>query len=153
MRRTVTAPPVLLLALVAGCGSNEAPQVMEQIVVREPGDPAVQEAGENAATRDLVALGEDGFQRCTGCHAYEAGAPSAAGPNLYGVIGREAGALADYLYSDALVEADFAWDEASLDAYLAAPAAFVPGTEMEAGAVPDANARRAIVAYLAAGAD
>ena len=85
---------------------------------------------------------------CTGCHSDEAGAPSAAGPNLYGVVGRQAGAIDDYPYSEALAASQVTWDAASLDSFLADPGGFVPGTDMVAGTVTDAEARKAIIAYL-----
>lgn len=152
MRKQAILAVGLLTVMVTACGSSaEEPQIVEQIVVREPGAPAPA-ASAPADSANLVATGEDAFQMCTGCHAYEAGAPSGAGPNLYGVIGRKAGSLDGYPYSDALAASDITWDAASLDSYLADPAGYVPGTDMLAGAVPDANNRAAIIAYLA-GAD
>ena len=138
----------LLTVLVTACGSSAQPQVVEQIVVREPGEEAPA-ASAPSGELSLVAMGEDAFQMCTGCHAFEAGAPSGAGPNLYGVMGRAAGSLEDYSYSDAFASSAITWDEASLDGFLADPAGYVPGTDMLAGAVPDADSRAAIIAYLA----
>jgi cytochrome c len=144
----------LLTVMMTACGSSEEPQVVEQIIVREPGDPAlVPAARSRAAAVDPVALGENAFQSCTGCHAFEAGAPSAAGPNLYGVVGREAGALDGFPYSEALAASQIVWDEQSLDAYLADPAGYIPGTDMLAGTVTDEDQRSAIIAYLASADD
>lgn len=156
----------LLTILVTACGSAEQPEVVEQIVVREPGSPqagaaevvaaeaagsvAAAEAEAGAAAVDLVALGEDAFQVCTGCHSVDPDGRSAAGPNLYGVLGRKAGSLEGYSFSDAFAASDITWDEASLDGFLADPQGFIPGNEMLAGGVPDAENRAAIIAYLAA---
>lgn len=141
----------------SACNGNgeEPPKLAEQIIVREPGEPAANaaiaaqadSADQNAT--DLVALGGDAFQTCTGCHNAESGAPHMAGPNLYGVVGRQAGALEDYPYSEALAGSGITWDRASLDRFLANPAGYVEGTDMVAGAVRDGEARAAIVAYLA----
>lgn len=151
MRRQAILAGSLLTVLATACGSAaEEPQVVEQIVVREPGQAAAPATAGAGEAMSLVALGEDAFQTCTGCHAFEAGAPSGAGPNLHGVIGRQAGSLSDYPYSQALAASAITWDEASLDRYLADPAGYVPGTDMMAGAVPDAETRGAIIAYLAA---
>ena len=156
MRHRAIFGAAALTVMVAACGANEEPpKVVEQIVVREPGAPAANKTlAENAGTGgdasvDLVALGEDAFQMCTGCHNAEAGAPNMSGPNLYGVVGRKAGGLEGYPYSDALAGSDITWDRASLDRYLANPAGYVPGTAMVAGAVRDGESRAAIVAYLA----
>lgn len=141
----------LLTVMLAACGSSDRPNVVEQIVVREPGEPmpaSAVEPGADAALT-LVARGEDAFQMCTGCHEFESGAPSGAGPNLHGVVGRVAGSLEGYPYSDALVASRVTWDEASLDLFLADPEGYIPGSEMLVGTVADAEDRAAIVAYLA----
>ncbi|MEM1197114.1 MAG: c-type cytochrome [Pseudomonadota bacterium] len=143
-----------LSAALAACGSSEPEAVIEQIVVREPGEPAsgaameVAKATGDPVKLDLVARGEKAFQACSGCHNAEAGAPSMAGPNLHGVVGRKAGALDDYAYSDALASSDFVWDIATLDRFLSNPAGYIEGTSMVAGAVRDGESRAAIVAYL-----
>jgi cytochrome c len=142
-----------MTVLVTACGSSEKAEVVEQIVVREPGE-AVEAAGEPSSdtaavgAAQLVALGEDAFVRCSVCHVNEAGAPSSAGPNLHGVIGRTAGSLDDFPYTDALAASDVTWDEATLDQYLADPAGYIPGSEMLPGTVADADERAAIIAYL-----
>ncbi|UAB78032.1 c-type cytochrome [Erythrobacter sp. SCSIO 43205] len=146
----------LLTISVTACGSAEKPEVVEQIVVREPGSAEVvapEAPTPSAGALDLVALGEDAFQTCTGCHSVAPDGRSAAGPNLYGVIGRKAGSLAGYSYSDAFAASEVVWDEASLDGFLADPTGYIPGSEMMAGAVPDEQAREAIIAYLSAQSD
>ena len=149
MRNRAIIAASLLTVMATACGSAEQPEVVEQIVVREPGeaDPA---PADTAGETDLVALGEDVFQSCNGCHVIEAGAPSTAGPNLHGVVGRAAGGLEDYPYSDALADSGITWDQASLDGFLADPGGYLPGTDMLAGAVPDAAQREAVIAYLTA---
>ena len=143
-----------LLTLLAACGGSAEEPPVEQIVVREPGEPAanaIQEAGADAVTGaavDLVATGEAAFAVCSGCHVAEAGEPSMAGPNLYGVLGREAGALDDFAYSDALASSEITWDNETLDRYLTNPPGYVEGTTMVAGGVSDGETRAAIVAYL-----
>lgn len=136
---------VSLLTLVAACGGSAEEPPVDQIVVREPGDPAVNTAG---GAVDLVAKGRSAFAVCLGCHVAEPGAPSAAGPNLYGVVGRQAGSLNDFGYSDALTGSEIIWDAASLDRFLANPGGFAPGTSMIAGGVSDEESRAAVVAYL-----
>ena len=140
----------MLAIALTGCGSTDQPQVIEQIVVRDPGDPAVVSQPVSDSASAIIALGEDTFQSCKGCHQISADARSSAGPNLFGVIGREAGSLAAYSYSDALLAVDWTWDEARLDEFLADPGGYLPGNEMLQGAVRDDEAREAVIAYIAA---
>ncbi|MEM7666273.1 MAG: c-type cytochrome [Pseudomonadota bacterium] len=148
--RAILAASVLAMAL-AGCGGSGEQPPFEQIVVREPGEPAANAtqlaSAAAGATTDLVGAGA-AFAVCSGCHVVEAGAASTAGPNLYGVVGRAAGSLDDYAYSDALAGSEITWDIAELDRFLANPAGYVPGTTMSAGGVSDSERRAAIVAYL-----
>ncbi|MEL6486562.1 MAG: c-type cytochrome [Pseudomonadota bacterium] len=152
MRNNAILAASLLTAALAACGSSEPEPVVEQIIIREPGAPvasAEPEAANGSGEVDLVALGEEAFQICTGCHNADPGGPSMAGPNLYGVVGRKAGAASDYPYSEALASSDIVWDYASLDRFLSNPAGYVEGTSMVAGAVRNGDERAAIVAYLA----
>lgn len=78
-----------------------------------------------------AAAGEKIFMKCKACHAITAPDGTAVqkggkvGPDLYGVIGRQIGALEGYsAYGDSLVAAGAdgtPWDEAMLAAYLVDP--------------------------------
>lgn len=159
MRNSAVLAVGLLTVMLTACGSSEPEPVVEQIVIREPSEPAANATiakaaeGAEAGAVDLVALGEGAFQTCTGCHNADKGGRSMAGPNLYGVVGRKAAALEDFGYSGALKASGITWDKATLDRFLANPGAYVEGTSMVAGAVRDGESRAAIVAYLAAQSD
>jgi len=86
-------------------------------------------------------------QRCAVCHALKP-APGKMGPPVAGVVGRKAGTLGGYAYSNALKASGITWNAEMLDAYLKAPAKTVPGTKMLVG-VPDAQQRAAVIQYLA----
>ena len=77
------------------------------------------------------------------------GDASGVGPSLHGVVGRAAGSLTGFSYSEAMAKSGLTWTESELDAFIANPAGKVPGTEMVAGQVADAQRRAAIIAYLA----
>ncbi len=83
-------------------------------------------AGYARAAGDPV-RGERIYQRCAGCHSLDA---NRVGPRHRGVYGRRAGSVDDYGYSRALREAKIVWDDATLDAWLANPGKFVPGSRM-----------------------
>jgi cytochrome c len=89
------------------------------------------------------------FAICAGCHNVDPALGNRVGPNLYGVIGRQAGSQPGYSYSTALGAADFAWDEARLDQFLRNPPAMFPGTRM-VNATADPARRAAVIEYLKA---
>lgn len=82
--------------------------------------------------------------QCKTCHGDKS---TPAGPTLTGVAGAPIAGRKDYTYSAGLKAKGGTWTDAALDAYLAKPMAFAPGTRMMV-AVPDANNRAAIVAYM-----
>ena len=97
------------------------------------------------------ARGERVFQRCFACHSVVAGEDKLPGPNLRGVIGRRAGTLPGFRFSPALIEAGtggLVWTRATLDAYLADPERFLPGTEIGMPGLRDAVDRRDVIDYL-----
>jgi len=98
-------------------------------------------------TGDL-ANGQRKFALCRSCHTIAEGGPSMTGPNLYGVFGRKAGAVADYNYSDAVKAAGFVWDGEHLDKWLADPRGFMPGTKMSFAGLKDPKDRIDLIAYL-----
>lgn len=70
------------------------------------------------------------------------------GPRHRGVLGRRAGALADYDYSPALRNSRVLWTRATLKAWLANPEAVIPGQQMDMR-LENAQDRDDVVAYLA----
>lgn len=86
--------------------------------------------------------------QCAMCHMLRAGAPSKAGPNLYGVFGRKAGSVPGYAYSRALKNSGIVWNSRMLDRLLADPRRFIPGTKMLFPGISHPAQRRAVIAYL-----
>jgi cytochrome c len=96
----------------------------------------------------VAATGEQLFgDNCASCHTIGAASTPDA-PTLKGVAGRKIASLADFQYSAGLkAKQGGVWDDAALDAFLANPQSFAPGTQMYGGA-SDPNDRKAIIAYL-----
>ena len=125
---TVLAVTVLASALLAPAGPGARAQ------------PALPEA----AAPDGAKLFKNQCQTCHTLHAAEA---QRQGPTLEGVVGRKAGAVAGFRYSAGFAKADWSWDEAHLDSWLANPQAVIPGAIMPyRQAKPEV--RHAIIAYL-----
>lgn len=100
-----------------------------------------------AAAQDAAA-GEKVFSACKACHTIDVGGPNRVGPNLHGIIGRQAGSVAGFSYSEAMKKSETVWDEANLDKYLADPKAQVPGNKMAFAGVKNDQARRDLIAFL-----
>src|SRR5262245_32607016 len=86
-------------------------------------------------------------QQCPTCHTPTPSGPARQGPSLFKIIGQPAGKVDGFRYSASFAKADFTWDDARLDAYLANPQAVIPGSVM-AYRQPKAETRAAIIAYL-----
>lgn len=81
-----------------------------------------------------AAAGEREFNKCKSCHMIvdDAGETivrgGRTGPNLWGVIGRQAGTFEDFRYGDALVaagEAGLVWNEETFVAYVQDPQGYL----------------------------
>lgn len=85
---------------------------------------------------------------CRTCHTMRDG-DNRLGPNLSGVVGRKAGSVAGYAYSESMKNAGFAWDEAKLDAFIENADAVVPGNNMKPyTGISSPEDRKKIVAFL-----
>lgn len=110
-------------------------------------------AGTASAQDELVAKGEKVFRRCAACHTIGPDAKNRVGPELNGLIGRTAGSLEGYSYSDAMVEAGaggMVWNEETLHTYLADPRGAVKGTKMAFAGLKKPDEVDAVIAYIEA---
>ena len=153
------------LLTLAGCAQESgAPQSAAADAAATAG-AAREEAASNAAVivadavparADIEALlatadpdmGKRQFIVCQACHSTMSGGPNKVGPNLYGLIGSPAAQVEGFFYSAALTESGIVWDAASLDQWLEAPAAMVPGTTMVFAGIRDPKQRANLIAYL-----
>lgn len=89
------------------------------------------------------------FGPCRTCHWPDKGAGHQNGPSLWNIFGRTAGTQEGFAYySDALKKSGIVWTPEYLDAWLANPATFIPGTSMMTLGVPDPQRRADLIAYL-----
>jgi cytochrome c len=110
---------------------------------------AMATAKTNSAPPD-PARGRVQFARCQSCHSLDPAVQRGIGPNLAGIVGKQAGRQSGFRYSRGLAGASFRWTPERLDAFLAKPREIVPGTTMVFSGIPDPEARRALIAYMAA---
>ena len=88
------------------------------------------------------------FKKCAVCHAIGPNATTKVGPELNGIVGRPAGSIADYPYSDAMRNAGLTWDEATLRTYIHNPKAVVKGTKMAFPGIKGDSDVDDLIAYL-----
>ena len=111
-------------------------------------------AGSTLAAGD-VAKGEADFKaKCAICHQIGPGAQNGIGPELNGIVGRKAAAVANFpTYSATMKkmgEEGYVWTEENIDKWIHDPKAMIPDSMMSLAfaGVPDATERADIIAYL-----
>lgn len=131
---------IMMFGFAAACSQGEDAAPSPSAL---PAEQAQSSATQASATRPPVS-----FIQCRACHAYTEGAAHMVGPNLWGVYGKPAGSFTDFAYSQPMSESGLVWDDATLDAFLQAPTAVVPGTKMAFAGVKDEAMRKEIVDWL-----
>ena len=91
--------------------------------------------------------GKKTFRKCKSCHAVDDG-KNKVGPHLFGIYGREAGAVEGFKYSKALKEAGIVWNSETLNRYLENPKKYLKGTKMSFAGLKKQSQRDDVIAYL-----
>ena len=85
---------------------------------------------------------------CAICHSLKKGQPFLFGPSLNGIVGRPAGSLASFPYSDALKKSGLVWTEDNLRKWIADNAKMIPNTLMAHVSISDPAEQIYLVEYL-----
>ncbi len=103
------------------------------------------DGNEIAAVRGNAAHGKELYTQCQACHKL---AENFVGPHHCGVIGRAAGSVPDFEYSEAMKAAGVTWTPKTLDEFLTSPIAYVSGTKMGFAGFDSASDRADVIAWL-----
>ncbi|MCC6927328.1 cytochrome c family protein [Novosphingobium sp.] len=146
MNKSIATGALLSLALaLSACGKPAEEKPADSAPAAATSETAAAPAAE-ATTAD--AGGKPAvFGQCAACHAVEPG-KNGVGPSLAGIVGRKAGSVAGFAYSDANKNSGLTWDEKTLDTYLTNPMKMVPGTKMTYAGLADAAKRKELIEYL-----
>lgn len=126
-----------------------------QIEVTEVESASADAAPEEEAIGPLlasadVAAGEKLLKRCVACHSFEEGGANKVGPQLWDIVNREIGAVADFGYSGSLEEyaADKKWTYDELNGFLKKPSKWIKGTAMGFAGLKKIDDRANLIAYM-----
>lgn len=149
--------------LVAACGGGESePAATETTEPTAEAAPATEEAAPAAPAADDVATvdgtsladftgdaaaGEKVFMQCASCHVVEPGV-NRVGPSLAGIIGRAAGTVEGFNYTDANKNSGITWTPEKMFQYLENPQRVVPGTKMAFAGLKNGQDRANVIAYI-----
>lgn len=85
---------------------------------------------------------------CSVCHRIHADGPEMSGPPLWGIVDADKARSRWFGYSPALAKATGTWTPSEIDAYIADPVAYLPGTTKTLSQVRDADERKRVVDAL-----
>ncbi len=103
--------------------------------------------GQLLALGDL-AHGQKVFKKCSACHMIASDGKNMIGPNLWGVIGRQAGSIGDYKYSKAMIAYGKQWTFEEMNSYLIKPQAYIKGTKMAFAGLRKEKDRASVIIYM-----
>lgn len=95
-----------------------------------------------------IEKGKELYKKCIQCHTDTKGGPNKVGPNQWGVVGDPIAHRTDYAYSEAMKKKGGSWDYETLNAFLAHPKKFIPGTKMAFIGLSKPQDRADLIAYL-----
>ncbi|MEP7209914.1 MAG: cytochrome C [Alphaproteobacteria bacterium] len=146
LRRTSATLCLASLAAMAmaACATTSTPEPAAPAAAVATPKPAAPSA---AAMPAAVVERPPAFAICGACHGTTADAPPGLGPNLHGVVGRKAGSLPDYDYSDAMKASGKVWTVESLQAFVTDPGKAIPGNKMDYDGA-DAASAKLIAEYM-----
>jgi len=100
-----------------------------------------------AAAEDLE-NGKAVWSKCRACHDIGEGAKNKIGPVLNALIGRKAGTVEGFTYSEGNKNSGLVWDDATFREYIKNPKAKIPNTKMVFVGLSDEQDIDDLLAYL-----
>ncbi|MGI9413610.1 MAG: c-type cytochrome [Hyphomicrobiales bacterium] len=95
--------------------------------------------------------GQAAMKKCGACHTWEKGGKKKIGPNLYDILGRPAGSVEGFKYSNGMQARAGeigTWTYDTLGEFLAGPKKYIKGTSMAFAGVKKATPRAEMIMFL-----
>lgn len=144
-------------------GANRIASIV--VHIEGPEKPAITIVGMQTAVAPVAAAGLESIipligtadvakgealvqQQCSACHTLNQGGASGVGPNLYGMMGGPMFAGGFSFSAAVKAKAKGDWNYDNMNAWLANPAGFAPGTQMSYAGIKNTQSRANVVAYL-----
>ena len=87
-------------------------------------------------------------KQCMACHDFSTSLKIKLGPPLWGIVGRDSGIIADFKYSDAMINYKKPWTREELYIFLENPKNYIKGTKMIYKGLEKSIDRINIISYL-----
>mgnify|MGYP005853529789 FL=1 len=103
------------------------------------------------ASAQDAAAGQRVFNQCRACHTIDEGGRNGVGPNLHGIVGKQAGKREGFRYSAnmrELADGGLIWTEENLRKYLTNPKALVPRGTMAFAGIRNPQQLNDLLAFL-----
>lgn len=98
-----------------------------------------------AAVAGNATHGKELYAQCQACHKLT---ENYVGPHHCGLIGRAAGSVPDFEYSEAMKASGLTWTPQTLNEFLTSPIAYVSGTKMGFAGFESPSDRADVIAWL-----
>jgi cytochrome c len=137
---------VTVVASLSACGSgSEATKPASSSPA--PADTTTESGAAWSSFAGDATRGEAVFGQCRACHVTQPG-QNRQGPSLHGIVGRQAGTVANYAYSPANRDSGITWTPEKLFQFLENPRRVIPGTKMIYPGIKDPQQRADLIAWL-----
>ena len=111
-------------------------------------DAAPADLTSDQLTKADAVAGQKIAAKCMVCHNFPKGTPAKVGPNLWGIINNKRAHMDGFAYSDAVAHLGGTWTVQNIARFIYKPKAYISGTKMGFGGLPDPQDRANVLAFL-----
>lgn len=118
----------------------------------DPGTTSLPPTTDDEIRKAQIRTGAIEGEKCGACHDRTDRKRNIVGPYLWGVVGRPAGGVLKFSYSEPfkkkVAAGSLVWTTQNLDEFLQNPKGFIPGTKMLFEGIKDDGRRASLIQYL-----